>query len=111
MNWNLLTRIEQLNAIDLESEIQTVLILKHSTRCGISSMALSRLERKWQAEDSQKIKPYYLDLIRYREVSNAIVTRYGILHESPQVLVIRNGRCIYSATHSEIVYEEIFAKL
>lgn len=108
MNWNQLQSVEQLNLINSESQTQPILLFKHSTRCSISSTALSRLERKWQDSDSQKLKPYYLDLLQHREVSNAIANNYGVEHQSPQVLVISKGKCVYSATHLEIFYEELF---
>lgn len=109
MNWNPLNTLSQLAEINRESQIQPVMILKHSTRCSISSAALGRLERKWTEGDSSKMKPYYLDLIQYREVSNAVQDHYGVEHQSPQVLIISKGKCVYSATHFEIVYEELMA--
>ncbi|MEI6020706.1 MAG: bacillithiol system redox-active protein YtxJ [Bacteroidota bacterium] len=107
MNWHPLTTADQLNSIDQASVNQTQLILKHSTRCSISDAALSRLERNWQNEDSKKINPYYLDLIQYRDISNLAASHYGIEHQSPQVLIIKNGKCVYSATHFDINYKEI----
>ena len=107
MKWNLLTEIEQLEKIDQESENNLVMVLKHSTTCSISSMALSRLERKWADADSEKIKPYYLDLLQYRSLSNEIEKRYGIEHQSPQVLILKNGKCIFSETHSAIRVDDI----
>lgn len=80
------------------------MILKHSTRCSISAMALNRIERKWTGEE--KIKPYYLDLLAHRDISSAIEQRYGVEHESPQVLIIRNGQCVYTASHNGIAYED-----
>ena len=108
MNWNLLENVEQLNSIDEISKTTPCLLLKHSTRCSISSMALNRLESNWKAEDNQRrITPYYLDLLQHRDISNEIAIRYGIEHQSPQVLIILNGKCIYSASHSDIRYNEI----
>lgn len=109
MNWNKLTSIEQLDSIDAESEHNRILLFKHSTRCSISATALNRLERNWQSEDSQKLKPYYLDLLNHRDVSNAIAARYGVIHESPQALVIQNGRCIYVSTHTDITYSDLLS--
>ncbi len=111
MNWNLLESPDQLDLIDKESEHHPVLILKHSTRCSISTMALARLERSWQEADAGQLKPYYLDLLRYRSVSNEIAGRYHVQHESPQVLIIKNGRCSYSASHSEIVYSVLLSQV
>lgn len=109
MNWNPLTSTAQLAEIDQESLHQPVLILKHSTRCSISSAALSRIERKWSGDDALRLKPYYLDLLTYRPVSNAVEAHYGLAHESPQVLVIRQGRCVYSASHMEINHSDLMA--
>ncbi|MES2680959.1 MAG: bacillithiol system redox-active protein YtxJ [Bacteroidota bacterium] len=107
MNWNPLSHLAELNKLDEESALQPVLILKHSSACSISAMALGRLERKWLPGDHQKLKPFFLDLIRYRNISNEIASRYQLRHESPQVLIISNGKCVYSASHMEISYEEI----
>lgn len=107
MNWNTLNTTEELNKIDELSAAQPVLLFKHSTRCSISSTALNRIERKWKDTDSQRLVPYYLDLIAYRDVSNAIAARYGVEHQSPQVIVVVNGKAVYSATHFDIVYDDL----
>lgn len=107
MNWRELKELEQLDQIDEESIGKFVLILKHSTRCSISDAALSRFERDWKEEFDSQMTPYYLDLLAHRDISNAIATRYGIEHQSPQVLLIRNGKCTYSETHSGIRIPEI----
>jgi bacillithiol system protein YtxJ len=111
MRWNPLTSIGELEEVIKLSESIPVLILKHSTRCGISSIVLARLERFWKDEDDKKIVPYFLNLIQYRDVSNEIENRFGIMHESPQVLLIKNGKCVYSATHSDINYADIMAQV
>ncbi|WKZ67747.1 MAG: bacillithiol system redox-active protein YtxJ [Flavobacteriales bacterium] len=99
MNWTALTDEAQLDAIDQQSAERPVLIFKHSTRCSISSAALNRLESAWGAADEDLGAIYLLDLIRHRGISNAIADRYGVQHESPQVLVIRHGRCVHHASH------------
>ncbi|QKZ12098.1 bacillithiol system redox-active protein YtxJ [Spirosoma sp. KUDC1026] len=102
MNWNKLNSDSQLAAIKEESENQPVLIFKHSTTCSISAMALSRMERNWN--EQLGVKPYYLDLLANRAISNKIVTEFGVDHESPQVLLIRNGECVYDASHMSISF-------
>jgi len=109
MKWNELSHIDQLAVIDRESTAQKILILKHSTRCSISSAALARMERKWKDENNEIVKPYYLDLLAYRDISNAIAERYGVVHESPQALIISNGKCIFSQTHMEINADDLMA--
>jgi bacillithiol system protein YtxJ len=77
------------------------LFFKHSTRCSISSMALSRFEEKWE-KDEKRCTVYFIDLIAYRSVSNLLEKISGVMHQSPQVIVAQNKNVIYSATHSEI---------
>lgn len=104
MNWLPLSSEKQLSEInDLSSQagIDGVVLFKHSTRCSISSIAKNRLERSWKF-DSQKLPVYYLDLLSYREISNKIADHFKIEHQSPQLLIIKDGKCIYSASHSEI---------
>ena len=106
MNWNTIKSEEVLDAIKKESFYQKILIFKHSTKCSISSMVLNRLERSWK-KDNKQIKPYILDLIVYRNISNKIVTKFKVKHESPQVLVIDKGECVYNASHMGINYDLI----
>jgi len=109
MKWEVLNNLDQLKTIDLESRNGSVLIFKHSTRCSISDAAIQRIERDWK--DDFKIKPYYLDLIAHREISNALANNYGIEHQSPQVLMILNGKCIYTESHSGIRVSEIISQI
>lgn len=75
-------------------------IYKHSTRCPVSSFAKRMLEGEWHFQNELEI--FYLDLIAHRDVSNEIEAKYGIRHESPQILMIVNGECVASASHSEV---------
>ena len=111
MQWKELSDAQQLEEIDALSKSEKVLIFKHSTRCNISSAALNRLERKWTESDQTKVKTFFLDLIRYRELSSRIAGRYSIHHESPQVLLIENGACSYARSHFEIIYEELIKEV
>jgi bacillithiol system protein YtxJ len=105
MNWNQLTSINQLSEIKAESTEQPVLIFKHSTRCSISAAALSRLERNWSAD--KPIKVYYLDLIAHRDISNAIAEQFGVEHQSPQVLLVKSGKVVYTESHMGISAGEV----
>lgn len=111
MNWIRLNAPAQLEEIDAASRKKPVLIFKHSTRCNISAAALSRLERAWTAIDDAEQTTYYLDLLAHRDISNAIAERYGVEHESPQALVIRDGRCAHVAAHFGITYADTLAGL
>ncbi len=106
--WNTLIDSSQLEEIDTISKEQPVLLFKHSTRCSISAMALGRFERSF--DENASFKPYFLDLIAYREVSNAIAERYGIRHESPQAILIRDGKAVFDSSHMGISYDELNAR-
>ena len=106
MNWIPLQNEKQLNEIVANSNTIPQVIFKHSTRCSLSSIAKNRLERN---EAPKGVNFYFLDLIRHRNISNKIASLFGVIHESPQVLVINNGKCIYNESHSGIVFDEVEA--
>lgn len=110
ISWNSLNNVGQLEAIKLESEQQKILIFKHSTRCSISDMALGRVEKS-TPEIYQKFKPYLLDVISSRDVSNLLESTFNIKHESPQILIIYKGKCIYTNSHSGINLQNISENL
>lgn len=111
MKWEELSHIDQLIQLDKGSESKPAVIFKHSTRCSINDAAISRFDRDWGLTDAEKMTPYYLDLIAHRDISNAIAQRYGITHESPQVLIIKNGKCVYDESHMNIRVSDIRAQL
>lgn len=104
IHWNHIEQPDQLDQIRAASFQQPQIIFKHSTRCSISSLAKSRLEKQTPPVNSVF---HYLDLIRFREISNRIASDFQVYHESPQVLVIKNGDCIYDESHLAISMEEI----
>lgn len=106
-----LTTLAQLDEVDAASRKGPVLIFKHSTRCNISSGALNRLERAWTPADDAAQTIFHLDLLAHRDISNAIAERYGVEHESPQVLVIRDGKCVHVSAHLGITYAGTLAAL
>ena len=104
MNWIEITEEAQLNDVKNLSATRPQLIFKHSTRCPISSMAKTRLERGLTPDN---IDFYYLDLIKHRNISQKIAETFDVNHESPQILLIKNGICIYDESHSGITMDEI----
>ncbi len=107
MNWHQLTQASQLEQIKEESQQHPVLIFKHSTRCNISATAKARLERKWNDNEAGDLAPYYLDLVALRSLSNEVADTFGVRHESPQVLLISKGKCVYDASHFDISFDAI----
>jgi bacillithiol system protein YtxJ len=101
LKWNDLTELKQLDTIVSESAETPVIIFKHSTRCPVSRMALKNFENEYAIEEGGA-KPYFLDLIEHRDVSNEIASRFNVVHQSPQVLVIKSGQSVYNESHGEI---------
>jgi len=99
--WIDLVSIDQLKTIEERSATKTQIIFKHSTRCGISRMVKKQFEADYNlAEHAADL--YYLDLIAHRDVSNQIASSFSVLHESPQILVIKNQSVIAHASHGAI---------
>jgi bacillithiol system protein YtxJ len=103
MNWTLLESPEQLREIKQQQGYS--LIFKHSTRCPISSMAKRRFELDWEGLP-ENLPLYYLDLIKYRDISNQIAQDFHVHHESPQLLLIKDGECILDQSHGGISVDE-----
>lgn len=102
-----LNTLSQLAEIDLLSQEKPVVIFKHSTRCSISSMVFNRFEKNYKTQNQDQLPVYYLDLLSYRNISNEIASKYGVEHQSPQTLLIKNGKCIHDASHTDIELSEI----
>lgn len=102
LNWIPITQLNQIEEIKKESEITTVFIFKHSTRCGISRMVIKQFEKLF-SQNYNDHKVYYLDLLNYRTISDEIGYSFQVTHESPQLLIIRNAVAIFSASHYDIL--------
>ncbi len=104
--WNHLRSDADLDAALAHANNATVVFFKHSTRCPVSSMALRLFERNYQVP-SEKARLYFLDLIAYRPLSNRIANELGVEHESPQLIVVKNGHVAHSASHHMISAEDV----
>ena len=107
-NWILLTKLIKLKEIKKFPAQNHKQILKQSTRCSISNVAMNRLER---AAMPDGVDFYFLDLIAYKNISNKIAEDFAVYHESPQILLIKNGECIFDESHSAISMDEITEQL
>ena len=108
IDWKALDKEEQISQIIDASNSKAQIILKHSTTCSISGMVKSRLERSEIVENADY---YLLDLLSFRAVSNQVADSFGVHHESPQVLVIAKGKCIYHESHYGIMADDILASV
>jgi len=109
MNWVQLNEETQLEKLSPLSFQKPVLIFKHSTRCSVSLMAKRSFENDWNFSKEEVI-PYFLDLISFRNISNLVANQFHVEHESPQLILIKDEKAIYHATHSDINFNEL-AKL
>ena len=98
--WKQLTAINQLDEIEKVSKGITQVIFKHSTRCGISRMVLNQFTEAF--DNDTNLDLYYLDLLNYRDVSNETGYKFQVMHQSPQLLVIKNGVVVTHASHGAI---------
>ena len=101
LSWTPLISVEEINTIREISKIQAILIFKHSTSCGISRMVMKQFESLFN-EENKHLKVYYLDLLNFREVSSKLSEVFQVIHQSPQLLVIKNGISVYDESHNEI---------
>ncbi len=101
LNWTPLNSVAEISTIIELSKTQSVLIFKHSTSCGISRMVVKQFESLFNEENKQ-LKVYYLDLLNFREVSSKISEVFQVVHQSPQLIVIKNGVSVYDESHNEI---------
>lgn len=102
--WKKLETMEDLNAAIEESKTKKVAIFKHSTRCSISSMVLSKFEREVEKSDKD-VSYYFLDLISHRDISNTIAENLNVTHQSPQLLVLENGVVVQHASHNGATHD------
>ena len=100
-SWIDLKEMKQLDLLVENSRSKTQFIFKHSTRCGVSRMVLNQLRKEYSI-DENSADIYYLDLISYRDISNEIANRFEVRHESPQLLVLRNGTVVSHNSHGSI---------
>lgn len=108
MNWTTLETADQIESIKNQQNYSV--IFKHSTRCSISMMVKKRFEMDWDKLPGH-LPLYFLDLIKHRSLSNQIADDFQVHHESPQLLLIKNGSCILDLSHGEISVEEALAVL
>ena len=110
MNWTEMDTEALLNRAVKESFTNRgVVIFKHSTRCSISSVAKARLDNGWDFKED--LPTYLIDLIQYRSLSNLIAEKFNIAHESPQLLLIKDGECVYHNSHMNISVRDLHSVL
>ena len=107
MNWIPLTDEGQIQEIIGRSQTKPQVIFKHSTRCSISAVALQRMQKSQQPNG---IDFHFLDLLAHRTLSNKVAEVFGVHHESPQVLLIKDGKCVFDESHLGISMNDLVAE-
>lgn len=97
------TPLDEIEKISFE---KPVAIFKHSTRCSVSRMAWNQFSNQFDIE-FEKMELYFLDLLAYRSISNEVAERFGVVHQSPQLIVIKDGKAVYDASHSDIDAQDL----
>ncbi|MEM6768823.1 MAG: bacillithiol system redox-active protein YtxJ [Bacteroidota bacterium] len=101
ISWHAITQEQQLEEIMARSFEKPVAIFKHSIRCGLSAMVKSQLESEWDLPE-EELEVYYLDLISYRPISNKVAKITAVPHQSPQIIVLKDGEVQFHTSHSAI---------
>jgi len=104
--WIPLTEESQLDEILENSKNKTQAIFKHSTRCGISSMVIRQFDGP-SFPSTEEADVYYLDLLNYRPISMAIQDKFDVIHQSPQLIVLKDGKVVHAASHHSISVTDI----
>lgn len=109
--WHALTESKQLEEMEADSKDKLVVIFKHSTRCGISRMVLRTFEKEYDLPKDKEVKLYFLDLIANRDISAEVASRFGVRHESPQMILLRDGKVVHHASHHAIQMQDVKERL
>ena len=107
MHWIHLTGEEQLQHIVVKSQEKPQIIFKYSSHCLSSDIVLRKLQEKCCPESADF---YFLDLLTYRSLSDKVTSLFHVHHESPQVLLISDGECVYEESHLAINAAELLAQ-
>jgi bacillithiol system protein YtxJ len=99
-------KMEQFDEIDEISQTKPVVLFKHSTRCIISRTVLKQFDADFNFSED-KLDWYVLDLLNHRDLSNEIASRYNVVHQSPQIVVIRNGKAVFNESHDSISVDDL----
>ena len=106
IQWDTLESIDQLDNIIKNSSIKPKVIFKHSTRCGISRMVFNQFQKGYESNDDN-VTYYLLDLLSYRDVSNAVAQKLNVVHQSPQVIILFNKEVIHTESHHGIDIKKV----
>ncbi|WAC13806.1 bacillithiol system redox-active protein YtxJ [Dyadobacter pollutisoli] len=100
MNWITISSEEEVQNIYNSGEYS--IIYKHSPRCMTSLMAYRQLKSDVNSVPNVQVPVYIVDVIANRKESQSIASTFQVEHESPQLLIVKNGECLYDSSHEDI---------
>jgi bacillithiol system protein YtxJ len=106
IQWEPLESVDQLDNIINNSTIKPKVIFKHSTRCGISRMVFNQFEKGYESNQDE-VTYYFLDLLNYREVSNAVAEKLNVVHQSPQLIILYDKEILHIESHQGIDVKKV----
>ena len=110
ITWHPLKDLNQMGEIEKQSFEKPIFIFKHSTRCSISKMALKQFEGNYTIAP-EEADAYFLDLLSYRKISDDIAKRFNVVHQSPQIVLLKDGKCVFTASHADIDADDLKSKI
>jgi bacillithiol system protein YtxJ len=102
-----LRHLSDLDSLLDGSTRRPVLLFKHSYSCGTSAEALDQLIEHLEESRHPETDYAVVTVQTHREVSNAVSARLGVRHETPQALLIRAGRVVWSASHFRVTADAV----
>lgn len=105
--WTMLEDVAQLEELESSSTQKIVVLFKHSTRCMVSRMAWSMFQKDFDPEWTGKTSLYIVDVLNARAVSQQIEKRFGVRHESPQLILLKDKKVVFHQSHAQITARRI----
>ena len=99
--------VESLDAAIAESRERPVLLFKHSRYCGVSMEALDELQSHIDTRATGAVSYKMITVQTHRPVSDAAVERLGVRHETPQAILLRDGKVVWNASHFRITASQL----
>ena len=109
-NLTILQAPDQLDRVLDSSSERPVLLFKHSFTCGISAEALDELVDHLNNRDHD-LPVAMVTVQTHRDLSNAVSAKLGIRHETPQALLIKGGKVVWSASHFRVTSDSVAAAI
>ncbi|WP_235288072.1 bacillithiol system redox-active protein YtxJ [Paenibacillus tarimensis] len=109
--WKEITTLDEWEQLKQQSAERQVLLLKHSTRCPVSTSALEEYESYLAGNPNANTDYYLVKVIESRPVSNQVAEDLGVTHASPQIILFKDGKSVWNTSHWSVTNKHITAVL